>query len=149
MPRGTAYWLSKRSMSASSVPTYRIVSVISIVFIISFFLRDLLLWNKDTTFFAMQISCCDVLNIFKERVARGLLLYYFEILVGHSSQGADPIVGNVFKQCSWGYTTIRVSYCRVVNPITYCAIIFLFHSVYFLSFINLLFRFLDAKVVQE
>ena len=83
-----------------------------------------------------------IIKIKGEGAARGLLLYNFKILFCHSTQGASPVVGDILKSCARRNAAIGVTYCRVIYPITYCAIIFLFHSVYFLLFINPLFVFL-------
>lgn len=78
----------------------------------------------------------------RQQATRPLILLFdeFKILLCDSTQGACPIVGDIFKACTWRDATVRVSCCGVVDPITYCAIILLFHSFLFLSIIHTLYR---------
>lgn len=61
------------------------------------------------------------------------LFHHFEIFFSDTTEGAYPVVGNFFKRCSGGDSSIGVSHGRVVNPIAYCATI-LFHNVCLLRF---------------
>lgn len=56
--------------------------------------------------------------------ARVLSVDFFKVFFSHSAEGAYPIVGNVFKFCTWSDAVFRVANFWVVNPIAYCANIF-------------------------
>lgn len=56
--------------------------------------------------------------------ARVLSVDFFKVFFSHSAEGAYPIVGNVFKFCTWSDAVFRVANLRVVNPIAYCANVF-------------------------
>lgn len=50
-----------------------------------------------------------------------------ELLFANTADRAYPILWNILKCCSGSYTSVRITYSRVVNPRTYCTYI-LFHS---------------------
>lgn len=56
--------------------------------------------------------------------ARVLSVDFFKVFFSHSAEGAYPIVGNVFKFCTWSDAVFRVANLWVVNPIAYCANVF-------------------------
>jgi hypothetical protein len=55
-----------------------------------------------------------------------LLIYRREIALAYSTNGAHPVVWNVFEGCSWGDSTIGIALSGVVNVPTNVANI-LFH----------------------
>ena len=57
----------------------------------------------------------------------GSIFLNFEIIFTYSAKRANPIIWNIFKCCSRSYSTFRISFCRVINPTTYCANV-LFHN---------------------
>ena len=51
----------------------------------------------------------------------------FEIIFAHAAKGAHPVIGNVFKCCTWGNATVGVSCCGVID-VTADAAYILFHK---------------------
>ena len=44
----------------------------------------------------------------------GLLLYR-EVVLAYSADGANPVLGNVFKGCAWSDTAIRIANFWVIH----------------------------------
>ena len=57
-----------------------------------------------------------------------LLSNRIEILFAYSANWAGPIFGNILERCARSDAAIRVAYCRIIDPRTYCANI-LFHII--------------------
>jgi hypothetical protein len=68
-------------------------------------------------------------------------LYLFlngEIVFSYSTDGTNPIIGNIFEGCSGSYAAVGIAYFRVVN-ITACVANVLFHdNVWFLRVNNMI-----------
>ena len=58
--------------------------------------------------------------------SRKLFYHLFKLVFAYAAEGANPIVGNVFKGSSGFNTTFGVANGRVVHPLAHNAII-LFH----------------------
>ena len=55
------------------------------------------------------------------------LLFYREVVLTNTADGAYPILGDVFKGCSWSDTAIGIAYFWIIN-ITTCVANVLFHN---------------------
>lgn len=56
-----------------------------------------------------------------------LFLNFTEVFLGHTTNGANPIIGNILKSCSGFNSAIRIAYLRIIYPATYVTNV-LFHN---------------------
>jgi hypothetical protein len=43
------------------------------------------------------------------------LIFRLEFVFAYTANGAYPIIGDILKSCSWLNTTVRVTYCGVID----------------------------------
>lgn len=54
-----------------------------------------------------------------------LIFDRFKVALFCATHRAAPIIGNLFKRCARSYTTIRIAYCRGIDPAAGLALILL------------------------
>lgn len=61
-------------------------------------------------------------------LSAGLILFYgFKQIFSHSADRTYPVIGNIFKFSSRSDSAVRVTYCRIIDPVADCTYIF-FHT---------------------
>ena len=65
------------------------------------------------------------------------LLLFGELVLAYAAQGADPILGKIFKRSARGDSIVRITHLGIVNIATYIANILL--HFFYLSFLMIVF----------